>query len=142
MIAYAVEHSQLEQACRVLTQDYDSPAMTIKSAILTTAILIETHHPGQKTQSKGRLVLDARLDRLGVDPIETLDIPHEETAIINAIAKATGDAIFFLISSATSDSNDTAPAALRRARGGRSRGSACPFIPAISCFWDHLKNAP
>ena len=117
MIAYAVEHSQLEQACRVLTQDYDSPAMTIKSAILTTAILIETHHPGQKTQSKGRLVLDARLDRLGVDPIETLDIPHEETAIINAIAKDTGDAIFFLTSSATSNSNDTAPAVLRRARG-------------------------
>ena len=134
MIAYAVEHSQLEQACRVLTQDYDSPAMTIKSAILKTATLIETHHPGQKTQPKGRLVLDARLDRLGVDLIETLDIPHEETAIINAIAKATGDAIFFLTSSATSDSNDTAPAALRRARGGRSRGSACPFIPAISCF--------
>lgn len=141
MIAYAVEHSQLEQACRVLTQDYDSPAMTIKSAILKTATLIETHHPGQKTQPKGRLVLDARLDRLGVDLIETLDIPHEETAIINAIAKATGDVIFFLISSATSDSNDTAPAALRRA-GRRSRGSACPLIPAISCFWDHLKTAP
>ena len=141
MIAYAVEHSQLEQACRVLTQDYDSPAMTIKSAILKTVTLIEIHHSGQKTQPKGRLVLDARLDRLGVDLIETLDIPHEETAIINAIAKATGDAIFFLTSSATSDSNDTAPAALRRA-GGRSRGSACPLIPAISCFSDHLKTAP
>ncbi len=48
-ISYAVEHSQLEQACRILAQDHDSPAMTIKSAILKTATLIETHHPGQKT---------------------------------------------------------------------------------------------
>lgn len=116
--------------------------MTIKSAILTTAILIETHHPGQKTQSKGRLVLDARLDRLGVDPIETLDIPHEETAIINAIAKATGDAIFFLISSATSDSNDTAPAALRRTRGGQITRFGMPVYPGNLLFWDHLKTAP
>ncbi len=86
-------------------------------------------------------MLDARLDRLGVDLIETLDIPREETAIIHAIANATGDAIFFLTASPTSDANDTAPSALRRA-GGHVTRFGMPVDPGNLLFLGSFENRP
>jgi len=81
------------------------------------------------------------LDRLGTNLVETLDVPHEETAIINAIANAQGEMIFFLTASATSDANDTAPAALRRA-GGQVTRFGMPVDPGNLLFLGDYERRP
>lgn len=142
VIAYAVPESELDAACAVVSgAKAGGGAMTIRGALIKTATLIETHHPGQRTQPKGRRVLDARLDRLGANLVETLDVPHEETAIINAIANAEGDMIFILTASATSDPNDTAPSALRRA-GGQVMRFGLPVDPGNLLFLGTYENKP
>ncbi|MCF2870466.1 molybdopterin-binding protein [Octadecabacter sp. G9-8] len=142
VIAYALPQEEVNDACRVLGGDLaQGDAMTIRSAMIKTATLIETHHPGQRSQPKGRRVLDARLDRLGTNLVETLDVPHEETAIINAIANAEGEMIFFLTASATSDPNDTAPAALRRA-GGLVTRFGMPVDPGNLLFLGSFEDKP
>ena len=142
VISYGVPERELAEACRVVSHGGDTPfAMSINGATIKTATLIETYHPGQKTQPKGRRVLDARLDRLGTNLVETLDVPHEETAIINAIANAQGEMIFFLTASATSDANDTAPAALRRA-GGQVTRFGMPVDPGNLLFLGDYERRP
>ena len=121
IISYGVARSALDQACAAIApqavEQSGGFAMSIRPAVLKTATLIETHHPGQRPQPKGRRSLDERMDRLGCILIETLDVPHEEGAIADAIAKAGGQIIFVLTASATSDANDLGPTALRRAGG-------------------------
>lgn len=121
VISYAVPEANIARACAAVAAHPDGHtqrfAMNIRTAVLTTATLIETHHAGQRPQPKGRRVLDERLDRLGCTLTQIVDVPHEERAIADAIASAKGQVIFILTASATSDVNDTAPSALRLAHG-------------------------
>lgn len=137
VISYGVPRHHVEQACSAIAAQIDETAapfaISIRPAVLKTATLIETHHAGGRTAPKGRRVLDDRLDRLGCNLIETLDVPHEEAAIAQAISKAQGQVVFILTASATSDINDTAPAGLRRA-GGRVHHYGMPVDPGNLLF--------
>lgn len=131
IISYGVAQANLDAACAALAGG--EPALNIQSATLKTATLIETHHPSQRPQPKGRRVLDERLDRLGCNLIETLDIPHEAGAIATAIKAAKGEAVFILTASATSDIHDTAPNGVRQA-GGQVIHFGMPVDPGNLLF--------
>lgn len=137
VISYGVSAASVAQACDAVAPeplgDANRHALAIRTAVYRTATLIETHHAGQRPQPKGRRVLDERLDRLGCNLCETVDVPHDEDAIAAAIAKAKGQIVFILTASATSDPNDTAPAAVRRA-GGTVRHYGMPVDPGNLLF--------
>jgi len=73
--------------------------------------------------------------------IQTLDVPHEEDAIATAISQAEGQVIFILTASATSDINDVAPAALRRA-GGKMHRYGMPVDPGNLLFFGEYAGRP
>lgn len=61
-------------------------------------------------------------------------VPHEVTALRDAIAAADTALTLILTGSATSDIDDVAPQA-PAPRAERSRALACRLIRAICCFW-------
>jgi molybdenum cofactor cytidylyltransferase len=76
IVAYGVPNDQLDQGCDAVAAKTagtaDRFALGTHTARLTTAILIETHHPGHSPQPKGRRVLDERVDRLGCTLIQVI----------------------------------------------------------------------
>lgn len=129
VITYAVDGSALDRAC----EEARRAGLRVRPAALTTATLIETHHPGGRPAPKGRRVLDDRLDRLGCSLVETFDVAHERDVIAQAISRAKGAVVFLLTASATSDPRDTAPAAVR-AHGGRVSCFGMPVDPGNLLF--------
>lgn len=130
IISYGVAKTNLDAACAVVAAPF---ALRLRTAVLTKASLIETKHPGTKAQPKGRRVLEERMDRLGCDLVETIDVPHEQSAISGAIIRALGEVVFILTASATSDANDVAPTALIAA-GGRMDHFGMPVDPGNLLF--------
>lgn len=154
VIPYAVRQNVLANICAEIAGAQPCPdgalpsvegpsphAISIRTARLTTATLIETHHPGQRAQPRGRRVLEERLDRLGATLTQVLDVPHDRHAIANAIAHADGQAIFILTASATGDLYDTAPEALRLA-GGRVTRFGIPVDPGNLLFLGEFTDEP
>lgn len=112
IIAYGVPQAAVAKAVQIANQ-----ALTVLPPVFATATLIETQIGASLPAAKGRQVLAARLDRLGLALSERVVVAHETAAIAKAIASASGEVIFVLTASATSDSHDTAPQALRQAGG-------------------------
>jgi len=133
VIPYALPEAVIQKVGDAAGSDGFAFAMNLRQAVLKTATLIETHHPGQRPQPKGRRVLDERLDRLGCALVETLDVPHEESAIASAFGQAKGEVIFTLTASATLDVHDTGPNALRQA-GGKLLRFGMPVDPGNLLF--------
>jgi molybdenum cofactor cytidylyltransferase len=136
IISYGVAQDALTAACAAICTDtphQNAFAVTIRTAHLKTATLIETHHAGGRPAPKGRRVLDERLDRLGATLVETLDVPHDVHAIGAAIGQAKGQVIFILTASATSDIRDTAPSALESV-GGKIEQFGMPVDPGNLLF--------
>ncbi len=72
---------------------------------------------------------------------ETLTCAHAEAAIAQRLGAARGDILLLLTGSATSDMNDTGPAALRRA-GGRLERFGMPVDPGNLLFLGALGDRP
>ena len=84
-------------------------------------ILTLSPEEGGKLAAKGREAVATRLRALGIALTETRRVPHEGTAIAEAILSIKGDLILILTGAATSDPEDVAPAALRAAGGTVAR---------------------
>ncbi|MBY5932913.1 molybdopterin-binding protein [Tateyamaria omphalii] len=136
IIAYAVPEAALDQA----TQDA-AHAMRVLPPRYATATLIETQVGNAEPSSKGRAALTGRLDRLNVSLSSRVIVPHRDAPLAQAVEEAVGDFIFILTASATSDSHDVAPNAVREA-GGTVTAYGMPVDPGNLLFFGALGAKP
>jgi molybdenum cofactor cytidylyltransferase len=135
IISYAVPEADVVTACTL-----GAGALACRAPQYRSATLIETEI-GTKPSPKGRQALHGRLDRFGVSLTPRVIVSHTEGALCAAIAKATGEVIFILTASATSDANDVGPAALRQA-GGALTQFGMPVDPGNLLFLGALGDTP
>lgn len=147
IIPYGVDKASVLQACQ-----RGEAALSLARPVLREAVLIETtvardHSLGAMSaaDSKGHAITAARLARFGVRLAPEWQVPHDEAALAQALdtIKARGgtDLILILTASATSDLNDTAPAALRLA-GGTVAHFGMPVDPGNLLFIGALQGVP
>ncbi|MCB1389919.1 MAG: molybdopterin biosynthesis protein, partial [Rhodobacteraceae bacterium] len=111
IIAYGLASTAVSRAC-----DLGVGALSMALPILRDAVMIETV-VGEGLGDKGHRVTQERLARLNMKLGPETLVPHEESALIRALGAARADLILILTASATSDSRDVAPSALRGAGG-------------------------
>ncbi|KPA22988.1 hypothetical protein shim_12810 [Shimia sp. SK013] len=127
IISYAVREDALEAACSVA-----EGGVSLVAPVFQTATLIETTI-GDTPSDKGRRAMAGRVERMGMALTERTVVAHEVTPLAGAITDAPGDIVFVLTASATSDSMDVAPQALRDA-GGEVERFGMPVDPGNLLF--------
>ncbi|WP_296426241.1 molybdopterin-binding protein [Yoonia sp.] len=135
IIAYGVPKADLAQACAA-----GRDLLGVAPPQYKTATLIETRFDDMPTV-KGRDALRGRLDRLAMVLDDRVVVAHAVTDLADAIGQATGDVVFVLTASATSDAADVGPAALCRA-GGRLTQFGMPVDPGNLLFLGYLGAKP
>jgi len=135
IISYAVPETAVRAAAQAV-----QGAVSFAQPVLRDATLIITQTPGGPGE-KGSEAIAARLEALGMTLRTQITVPHEIDPIARALATAQGDMILVLTASATSDPNDTAPAALRAA-GGRVERFGMPVDPGNLLFLGELGGRP
>ena len=132
---YAVARNALDAACAA-----GAGALRMRPVALSRAALIQTVTEGDDGE-KGHRAIQKRLSALQVQMQPKQIVPHREAELAAALGAVSGaDLILILTASATSDPNDVAPQALRRAGGtvrptsalacGAWRASLCRPTPA------------
>ena len=135
IIAYGLEKASVSAACAA-----GHGALDLALPVLSDAVMIETV-VGEGLGDKGHRVTEERLHRLGVKLGPEVLVPHDETALAEALAQARGALILILTASATSDIRDVAPSALRRA-GGVVEHFGMPVDPGNLLFIGSLNGVP
>lgn len=135
IISYAVNEAVLERAMMAARGAIRLAPPRYASASLIVSDTAEG--PGLK----GVDAIRNRLTGLGMRLTQTLSCPHEEPALAEAIRAASGDIVLILTGSATSDPQDTAPQALRRA-GGEVTRFGLPVDPGNLLFLGRLGGRP
>lgn len=102
-----------------------------------TLILTQTAAMKASLLTKGKQVIEQRLQSLGCTLRETRIAQHNTTELAGALAAAATDLVLILTASATSDENDVGPAALLAAGGKLSR-FGMPVDPGNLLFFGHL----
>ncbi len=136
IIPYAVPKVALHAAC-----DHARASMTLRVPHIATATLIETAIGGKTPTTKGRNAIEARLERLGVALSERVIVAHESNAIARALQDAPGALLLILTGSATSDSRDVAPQAVRMG-GGEVEHYGMPVDPGNLLFLAKIGDRP
>lgn len=136
IIAYAVSEAALADACGV-----GIGALDVAAPAYTTATLIETVVGEDPPAAKGRAALTGRLDRLGLTLSPRVMVDHVAEPLAQALIVASGDVIFVLTASATSDPYDVGPEALRQA-GGTVTAFGMPVDPGNLLFLGWLGEKP
>ena len=110
-------------------------ALHLAPFTLRTASLILTQTPNmpEKLLSKGRDAIARRMQAFNCALDDVMTVPHEVTALSEAISKATGEVILILTGSATSDIQDVGPAALYQS-GGKITRFGMPVDPGNLLF--------
>ncbi|MDC0657139.1 molybdopterin-binding protein [Leisingera sp. SS27] len=96
-------------------------AIRVLPPVLSSATLIETTVSEDTPSDKGRAAMAGRLHRMGITLTPRVVVPHQEDALAEAIANASGKLVLILTGSATSDTHDVAPQGLRQAGGTVTR---------------------
>lgn len=104
-------------------------------------VLTQSPEDDGKLLAKGREAMALRLKRLGIRLGDSRRVAHETDALAEAIAGISGDLILILTGAATSDPEDVAPAALRRA-GGTVARFGMPVDPGNLLFHGRLGSRP
>lgn len=138
IIAYAVPEAALAQACAQARG-----ALRVRPVVRATAGLLLTEVPDQdaKLAAKGRRAIEGRLRALGMRMAECRTVPHEPTAMAQALSDMPGEMLLILTGSATSDLHDCAPTAVRAA-GGRVTRFGMPVDPGNLLFLGDLAGRP
>lgn len=137
IISYSVPQADLEQACAAVDA---AGAITLRQPVLHTATLVVTEIPGG-VGDKGREAIAGRLEALGVTLEAVQMVPHRRAPLTQALAECTSDLVLVLTGSATSDSDDVAPAALRAA-GGTVTRFGMPVDPGNLLVLGTLNSRP
>ena len=135
IISYAVAESAVREAAEAARG-----AIRLAVPAFADATLILTDIPGGPGE-KGVEAIEARLAGLGMALAETVSVAHDEDALAEALTAAKGGIVLVLTGSATSDPEDTAPAALRLA-GGRVERFGMPVDPGNLLFLGDLRGKP
>ena len=132
IIPFAAAEVDVERACVV-----GRGAVRLRGAALGSASLIETRVGAGEPAEKGRRSVKGRLDRFSVRLSERVVVPHRIDDIAEALRTAPGELLLILTGSATSDSADTAPEAVRAA-GGQVIHYGMPVDPGNLLFIGRL----
>jgi molybdenum cofactor cytidylyltransferase len=136
IIAYGVAETAVAAACAA-----GASALRLCPAKLRRIALLETH---TETNSKtlGVDAISKRLAALGASLTTHLHSPHREAELAATLGQITDvDLILILTASATSDPQDVAPGAVRRA-GGRVDRFGMPVDPGNLLFLGDLNGTP
>lgn len=133
IIPFAAREEDVARAC-VLGRG----AVALREGAVASATLIETQ-VGELPSEKGRRSVKGRLDRFSVLLTERVIVPHKADPIAQALRDAPGDLLLILTGSATSDTADTAPEALRAA-GGEVLHYGMPVDPGNLLFTGRLRD--
>ncbi len=136
IIAYSVPRGALEAA-----QTAATGALQVAPPAFETATLIETQTGPEPPAGKGRAALSGRLARMNMRLTDRVIVPHAPDAIADALRAAPGQFLFILTGSATSDTEDVGPAALRDA-GGHVEAFGMPVDPGNLLFFGDLEDKP
>ncbi|MBO9402814.1 molybdopterin-binding protein [Shimia sp. R9_3] len=136
IISYAVPQAALDAVCAVV-QD----ALVLHPPVFSSATLIETTIAEDVPSDKGRRAMAGRVERMGMVLSPRVLVAHEVNALASAIEQATGQVVFVLTASATSDTLDVAPQALREA-GGVVERFGMPVDPGNLLFLGRLGEKP
>ena len=135
IISYSVPKMNLEKACALA-----KGAIRLRSPKLQTAALIISETEGG-AGDKGLSAISARLEVLGISLKNVERVPHDMLSIAQTLNNFDADLVLILTSSATSDINDTAPAAVRLA-GGKVSRFGMPVDPGNLLFLGSLRDKP
>ena len=135
IIAYGVPDADVIQAASV-----GRAALGILSPHYKTATLIETRIDVEPT-FKGRDAMRGRLDRLDMELLDRVVVPHQIAPLARAVAATEGDVVFILTASATSDPADVGPEAVRQA-GGVVTQFGMPVDPGNLLFLGQIADKP
>jgi molybdenum cofactor cytidylyltransferase len=117
--------------------------MTNLPVTKSSASLILTRAPRDtdKLADKGRDAVARRLRALGVALLDVRQVAHTEAELAAALSAAAGEILLILTGAATSDPDDIAPSALRRA-GGHVARFGMPVDPGNLLFHGLLRHRP
>ncbi|EAQ07256.1 molybdopterin-binding protein [Yoonia vestfoldensis] len=134
IISYAVPEADVDRAADM------AAALAVLPPVYHRATLIETRL-GEPQPIKGRTALAKRLARFDIALDERCIVSHEINDLAAALDAASGEVIFILTASATSDIDDVGPAALRAA-GGKVSQFGMPVDPGNLLFLGDLRGKP
>lgn len=135
IISYAVPSAALKEACALAMG-----AIRLAPPVITrVGLIISVIEGGAGT--KGRDAIADRVAAFSLTLSEPVIVPHEEAALSQAIVDSEDQLILILNGSATSDIEDIAPAALRRA-GGQVTRFGMPVDPGNLLFLGDLTGRP
>ncbi len=135
IISYGVPEAALEAACAQARA-----ALRLAPPVIEDVRLIVTDIPGG-AGTKGQGAIADRVAALGLDLSPPVVVPHDETALADALRETTEGLTLILTGSATSDIDDVAPAAVRRAGGAVAR-FGMPVDPGNLLFIGELDARP
>ena len=136
IIAYGVAGRAVDEAVKM-----GGGAISIHAPVFASATLLETSLKPEPPAVKGREALALRLGRFAVQLTDRVVVPHQTEALAEAIQSATGEVVFVLTASATSDIRDTAPAAVVAA-GGTVAHFGMPVDPGNLLFLGEVAGKP
>lgn len=138
IISYCVSGQTLRQACHLARGALRIQPVQLRSAGL---ILTQTSDPDPNLARKGQRAIEARLSALGITLLAVEAVPHDEAALAAALTRLPGEMALILTGSATSDLQDTAPNAVRRA-GGQVARFGMPVDPGNLLFHGKHSGRP
>ncbi|WP_299350165.1 molybdopterin-binding protein [uncultured Shimia sp.] len=136
IISYAVPETNLVKAC-----DIAQGGLRVAPPVFGSATLIETTVGPEAPSDKGRSAMLGRVQRMGMMLQDRVLVPHRPESLADAIQSATGEIVFVLTASATSDVHDVAPEAVRLA-GGEIERFGMPVDPGNLLFLGRCKGRP
>jgi len=136
IIPFGVSKDLLDRAC-----DLVRGAMSLQTATIASATLIETRIDDATPSDKGRRAIAERLGRFGVDLSDRVIVPHAAPDIADALGKAPGRLRLILTASATCDIRDVAPEGVRAA-GGTVLHYGMPVDPGNLLFLGQVGAEP
>lgn len=136
VISYAVPGRDVDRACAT-----GAGALRLAPPVLRDAGLVVTQIPGGPKDDKGIASTRARLAALDMDLVQVVAVPHRCAQLAEALETLRGDLVLILTGSATSDTDDVAPAAVRQS-GGRVERFGMPVDPGNLLFLGELRGRP
>ena len=135
IISYAVAQTDVDAAVVA------AKPLSLLNAVHNDVTLIETQIGPDIPSPKGRAAMATRLERLGSRLTGRVVVSHAEEDLKEAIATAPGSVVMILNGSATSDTYDVAPQAVRLAGGVITR-FGMPVDPGNLLFVGKLGKKP
>lgn len=135
IISYAVDGEKLRSACAL-----GAAAIKILPPQMKTASLVVSRNANSNDE-KGISAIKTRLDALGISLENVIFTDHEIDPMTKALSALKSELLLILTSSATSDPNDTAPAAVRAA-GGQVLRFGIPVDPGNLLFLGNIQSRP